>query len=114
MLARGEQLVRKGDEARGLPACVQCHGQAMTGVNPSTPGLLGLPRDYLLAQFGAWRTGLRRAPEPDCMAEVARRLSTQDLTAAAVWLSSQPVATGPAPASSQPVRLPLTCGSAAR
>ena len=114
MLERGEQLVRKGDAKRGLPACTQCHGAAMTGVNPSTPGLLGLPRDYLLAQFGAWRTGSRRAPEPDCMAEIARRLSMSDLTAAAVWLSSQRVPSGPAPASSQSAKLPMTCGSAGR
>jgi cytochrome c553 len=26
----------------------------MTGVNPGMPGLLGLPRDYVLAQLGAY------------------------------------------------------------
>ena len=111
VLARGEQLVRHGDPQRGIPACSQCHGTAMTGVNPAMPGLLGLPRDYVLAQFGAWRTGERRAAQPDCMAEVARRLSLEDVTAAAVWLSSQPVGAGPAPAGSLQARLPLDCGS---
>ncbi|WBY03937.1 c-type cytochrome [Ramlibacter tataouinensis] len=110
-LARGEQLVRHGDPQRGIPACAQCHGTAMTGVNPAMPGLLGLPRDYVLAQFGAWRTGKRRAAPPDCMAEVARRLSGDDVNAAAAWLSSQPVTAGPAPAGSLPAKLPLTCGS---
>ena len=33
------------------------------------PGLLGLPRDYLNGQLGAWRSGQRRAVEPDCMAQ---------------------------------------------
>ncbi len=111
VLARGEQLVRHGDPQRGIPACAQCHGVAMTGVNPGMPGLLGLPRDYVLAQFGAWRTGLRRAAQPDCMAEVAKRLSSEDVTAAAVWLSSQPVPSGPAAAGSLRAKLPLNCGS---
>jgi cytochrome c553 len=33
----------------------------MTGVAPHIPGLLGLPRDYLNAQLGAWKAGQRRA-----------------------------------------------------
>ena len=41
---------------------------------PAIPGLLGLPRDYLNSQFGAWRIGQRQAQEPDCMAQVARQL----------------------------------------
>ena len=45
----------------------------MTGLAPFVPGLLGLPRDYLNAQLGAWRSGQRRALPPDCMAQVAQR-----------------------------------------
>jgi cytochrome c553 len=114
VLARGEQLVRQGDPQRGIPACATCHGASMTGVNPAMPGLLGLPRDYLLSQFGAWRSGLRRAAAPDCMGEIASRLSGEDVTAAATWLSSQPVTAGTAPMASLPDRLPMTCGSGTR
>jgi cytochrome c553 len=110
-LARGEQLVRQGDAARGVPACASCHGAAMTGVAPAMPGLLGLPRDYLLAQFGAWRSGERQAAAPDCMGEIARRLAPEDVSAAAVWLSAQPVTGGPAPAGSLKTPLPVACGS---
>src|SRR5687768_12169941 len=46
-LSRGEVLALKGDATRQLPACAQCHGRALTGALPATPGLLGLPRDYL-------------------------------------------------------------------
>jgi cytochrome c553 len=113
-LARGEQLVRHGDPARGLPACAQCHGAAMTGAAPAMPGLLGLPRDYLLAQFGAWRTGERRAAAPDCMAEVARRLAPEDVSAMALWLSSQPVPGAAAAAGALATKLPLACGSGAQ
>ena len=56
-LERGRTLALQGDPARKLPACAQCHGVSLTGVLPNTPGLLGLPRDYLNAQLGAWRSG---------------------------------------------------------
>lgn len=89
--ARGEQLVHRGAPERDIPACTSCHGAAMTGMLPAVPGLLGLPRDYLLAQFGAWRNGQRTTGEPDCMATIARRLSPQDVGAVAAWLAAQPV-----------------------
>jgi cytochrome c553 len=98
LLAEGRRLVQEGDAARGVPACVQCHGQRMTGVPPQVPGLLGLPRDYLNAQLGAWKAGKRRAHAPDCMAEVVNRLSTSDIQAVSSWLAAQPV-----PAQSEPV-----------
>ena len=63
----------------------------MTGVAPSIPGLLGLPRDYLNAQLGAWRNGQRRAHAPDCMAQVAQRLTPEDIGAVSAWLAAQPV-----------------------
>ncbi|MFZ2989650.1 c-type cytochrome, partial [Ideonella sp.] len=87
-LQRGEAVVRRGLPALGVPACVACHGQQLAGVAPSAvPGLLGLPRNYLTAQLSAWRQGQRRAVAPDCMAEVARRLPPDDLTAAVLWLA---------------------------
>ena len=109
LLARGELLVRQGDAARGLPACVSCHGPAMTGVAPAIPGLLGLPKDYLLAQIGAWRTGQRRAVAPDCMGDVSRQLQADDGVAVAAYLSLQAVPRG-AKAIDKLV-LPTPCGS---
>ena len=109
---RGEQLARRGDPAQQLPACAQCHGAALTGVQPATPGLLGLPRDYLNAQLGAWRKGLRRAHAPDCMATIAERLSMSDVAAVSGWLASQPLPADTRPARVLPRPLPLECGSA--
>ena len=111
LLARGEQLVRQGDPARRLPACTACHGEALGGTLPQVPGLLGLPRDYLIAQLGAWQTGSRRAVAPDCMADIAKRLQPEEASAVASWLASQPVPAGlkaqPAPGTAPP----LPCGS---
>lgn len=111
-LTRGRQLALKGDKASKLPACVECHGRALTGVLPAVPGLLGLPRDYLNAQLGAWRTGQRRAHAPDCMAAIAQKLSPEDLSAVTGWLAAQPVPRNakPAPAPRKPPA--IACGSA--
>jgi len=112
--ARGQQLVERGDAARGLPACVQCHGTKLTGVQPHVPGLLGLPQDYLNAQLGAWQTAQRRALAPDCMAEVVRRLGPGDVVAVSGWLASQRVPEDSTPAATvqQPLPADWRCGSA--
>ena len=94
VLARGRHLAEQGDTERRLPACQACHGAALMGVQPQVPGLLGLPRDYLLAQLGAWRTGQRRTHAPDCMAQVAKALSDHDASAVATWLATQTVQPG--------------------
>lgn len=110
--ARGEQLALRGDAARQLPACASCHGAALTGVLPATPGLLGMPRDYLNAQLGAWRTGLRKAHAPDCMADIARRLAPQDIAAVSAWLSTQILPTTTRAVAPGAAPLPMRCGSA--
>jgi len=112
LLQRGRQLALEGDAAKQLPACAACHGAALTGVLPATPGLLGLPRDYLIGQLGAWVTQQRQAHAPDCMADISRRLNGSDLGAVSAWLASQPVpapAKAVTPSASLP---PLRCGSA--
>ncbi|WP_342618476.1 cytochrome C [Rhodoferax sp. GW822-FHT02A01] len=115
-LERGRKLVQEGDAAQGLPACTQCHGTLLTGVNPDIPGLLGLPSDYLNAQLGGWQTGQRRAHAPDCMAQIAKRLSATDTNAIARWLSAQPVPANGHPADQKPAPTALSaelrCGSA--
>jgi cytochrome c553 len=101
VLQRGRQLAMEGDPERRVPACASCHGKALTGVAPGYPGLLGLPRDYLNAQLGAWRTGQRRALPPDCMAEIARRLAPEDLSAVTAWLAAEPLPANAKPVSAQ-------------
>ena len=98
LLARGQMLAREGDASKGLPACVACHGDKLTGVAPAVPGLLGLPLDYLNGQLGAWQSGQRRAHAPDCMAQVVRRLSPEDVMAVAHYLARQALPSDAAPA----------------
>ena len=111
VIERGRLLALGGDKARNLPACTDCHGRALTGVAPAIPGLLGLPRDYVSAQLGAWKTGQRRAHAPDCMARIAGLLDPQDIAAVAAWLAAQPVPPGGHPGAPVTAPLVLACGS---
>ncbi|MFY7916298.1 MAG: c-type cytochrome [Rubrivivax sp.] len=106
-----EQLVFKGVPERQIPACASCHGSSMAGRLPAMPGLLTLPADYLIGQLGAWRTGLRAAAAPDCMADIAKRLTNQEVSAVARWLSAQSLPTGTKPETVSAQPLPVDCGS---
>jgi cytochrome c553 len=109
-MQRGRKLVLEGDAARGVPACVRCHGAALTGVQPAIPGLLGLPRLYVSSQLGAWLTSERHALAPDCMADIGRRMTTADINAVASWLAVQPMPASTRPAASLPAPPPVACG----
>ena len=109
-LQLGKTLSLQGDKSRNIPACTACHGAALMGVKPAIPGLLGLPRDYVAAQLGAWQTGLRRAHAPDCMGRIAKLLKPADVDAVANWLASQPVPVATKPAANLPEPLTEKCG----
>ena len=110
VLTRGEALVMRGDPALRIPACTQCHGAALMGVAPAVPALIGMPRDYLNSQLGAWRAGTRHAMAPDCMAQVAKQLAPSDISALSQWLAAQTVPAGAKPAATAVEPLPLPCG----
>jgi cytochrome c553 len=107
---RARKLVHSGDTQRDLPACAACHGDALMGVQPAVPGLLGLPTDYIRAQLGAWKSGTRKAAAPDCMHDIARTLTPEEISIVSAWLSAQPIPAGAAPAlhADKP---PKECGS---
>lgn len=110
VLARGETLMTKGDPVRKIPPCTACHGEALTGMEPAIPGLLGLDAQYIAAQMGAWRNGLRRAREPDCMASIAGLLGPGDVAAVSAWLASRPASPQAAPLPAASLKLPMDCG----
>ena len=107
-LAAGEALVRNGRPEAGLPACAACHGPTLNGTLPGIPALAGMPRDFLIEQVGSWKTGSHRSPEPNCMAQIAQRMTGADIVAAATWLALQQP-DGTPQRRSDP--LPLACGS---
>ena len=108
--ARARELIERGDPTRGLPGCAACHGAGLTGIEPATPGLLGLPRDYIYAQFNVWQSGVQRTLPPDCMVEIALRLTPEDVQALANWLASRPVPPGAKAEPASRRALPMRCG----
>jgi cytochrome c553 len=108
---QGAALVRNGAGDRSIPACVSCHGTQLTGMEPGIPGLLGLRATYISAQLGAWRYGTRTALPPDCMQNVAARLTEADVKAIAAYLSSLPAPSDAAPAPKGSWSPPFACGS---
>jgi cytochrome c553 len=89
------------------------------GTAPFIPGLLGLPRIYIIAQFGNWQNGgLMRGQTPDCMSEIAKQLTTDEATAIAKWLAAQPVSEAllkrGSPTAPLPDKLARRCSSIVR
>jgi len=111
-MARGKQLALQGDASLQIPACNSCHGQNLMGNNAHVPSLLGLPSAYLGAQLSAWSLGNRSTLAPDCMSDIAKRLTSSDAAAVTAWLAAQNVPSqGSAP---PPTHLATAtrCGSA--
>lgn len=109
-LERARVLVTQGDPARHIPACTACHGDRLTGTQPSIPGLAGLSRGYLAWQFGSWKDGTRKAAAPDCMAQITAQLTPQDVAALTSWIALQQVPTDMS-AGTGAINVPIACGS---
>ena len=75
------------------------------------PGLLGLHSRYISAQLTAWREGTRRATRPDCMHDVAARLSEAQVTAVAAYIATQSGTGDLMPAPAGQWHTPVACGS---
>jgi cytochrome c553 len=111
-MQRGRQLALEGDASIQLPACNSCHGTQLMGHTTHIPSLLGLPAVYLGAQLSAWQQGERSTVAPDCMADIAKRLTADDATAVTAWLATQAVPLTLSTAKVKPAPADLRCGSA--
>ena len=111
VLLQGQSIVNQGVAARQIPACNACHGTALGGREPGIPGLLGLRADYISAQLGSWRNGVRRAQPPDCMKVIATTLKEPEIAAVSAWLASQPGNANAPSVVAAGMPLPLDCGS---
>lgn len=88
----GARLYRGGDAARGIPACSACHGPAGRGVpGPSYPSIGGQHAGYtttVLNMFKATPVGApsRKDPVYAVMADVAGRLTDEEILALSSYL----------------------------
>lgn len=82
----GEKLYRGGDESRGLPACIACHGPQGKGNGPAAyPALRAQHAVYTYAQLKAYAEGRRKATGNDMMTTIASKLTDDEMRALASY-----------------------------
>jgi len=84
--AKGATLYGDGDSARGLPACVSCHGAAGNSTIAANPKLAGQPEAYLYKQLVNFTEPSRNQP---VMTTYAKMLSDEEKKNIAAYLASQ-------------------------
>ena len=79
----GQRLFRGGDRARGIPACMACHGPAGAGnPGPAYPNIGGQQSAYVVRRLEEYRTGTTAEQDHrlfDMMATVAKNLSDEEI-----------------------------------
>jgi cytochrome c553 len=76
----GERLYRGGDKARGIPACMACHGPNGRGNEPAKfPELRGQHSHYVEKQLNDFASGARPAGPAGIMGNIAKTLSPDDI-----------------------------------
>ena len=91
-------LVVRGDDKRGLQACINCHGVQGIGDAAANPYLAGQNATYLANVMGEWRDGSRHNDPSGQMPLIAKALSDAETRQIAAYFSSLPA---PAPRNAQ-------------
>jgi cytochrome c553 len=82
----GEKLYRGGDAARGIPACIACHGPQGRGNAPAAyPALRAQHAVYSYNQLKAYASGARKSPGIEIMQVIAARLTEDEMRALASY-----------------------------
>lgn len=83
----GEKLYRGGDQARGIPACMACHGPTGHGNEAAKfPALRGQHSVYVVKQLNDYTSGARATGPNGIMQTIAKRLSADDIRNLASYL----------------------------
>ncbi len=83
-------LFVNGDQGRGIPSCVSCHGENGKGRiagNVAYPVIGGQRTVYLRSQLVNWKLGARHNSPGGVMNEVAKSLSDDEINALADYIS---------------------------
>jgi cytochrome c553 len=84
--AKGATLFTDGDNARGLPACVSCHGAGGNSTITVNPKLAGQHEGYLYKQLVDFSTAHRNQP---VMTTYAKMLTDEEKHNVSAWLATQ-------------------------
>ena len=86
LVARGKVIYEQGLAAVGVPACAACHGPDGHGMG-DFPRLAGQHAQYVLKQLHSFQSNMRNVA---VMHGVAQGLKTEEMSAVAAFLESQP------------------------
>ena len=83
----GEKLFLSGDAARGIPACMACHGPNGAGnPGPAYPAVAGQQAAYEQRRLEEYRTGTTTAADPalfNTMATITKQLTDEEIRSGA-------------------------------
>ncbi|WP_163559201.1 c-type cytochrome [Halomonas sp. NO4] len=87
LLARGEELYRAGDTAKGIPACAACHTPTGEGIGTAVyPAVSGQFAEYTVTTLQEFAAG-ERANDPNAiMRDIAAKMSDEDMEAVANYI----------------------------
>jgi cytochrome c553 len=91
--AKGEALYTSGDAARGIPACVSCHGAAGNSTIVQNPKLAAQHDAYIVKQLSNFKTPERNNP---VMSTIAKALTDDEAKNIAAYLNAQSAKPGAA------------------
>lgn len=87
LVKKGELIFRSGNDSKGLPACIGCHGPAGKGI-PSAkfPALAGQHSGYTVTQLKAFSLGSRANDAGQMMQTIAGKMNSADMKAVAAYI----------------------------
>jgi cytochrome c553 len=89
----GEQLTAGrnpvGTRPAAAAACEQCHGKDGVGVQNIYPTIAGQHADYIEHALESYRSGARKGPTAQLMAQYANQLKPEDIRQVAEYFSKQ-------------------------
>jgi len=103
---QGAKIYQQGDSARGIVACIACHGSGGNSALPTNPNLSAQSHEYIYKQLVEFKVkdgatmALRRGADgaPSMMTALATPLTEADMRNVALYLAEQNL-TAPANAS---------------
>ncbi|MEZ9199472.1 cytochrome c [Shewanella sp. 10N.286.54.B9] len=87
--ALGEQLYKGGDSARGITACIACHGPEGKGSEAAGfPDVSGQHANYIKIQLNKFHDTNRNNDLNGMMQDIAKKLNADDMDALSKYISS--------------------------
>ncbi|RNF82879.1 c-type cytochrome [Montanilutibacter psychrotolerans] len=119
----GQKLFLAGDQARGIPACMACHGPGGAGnPGPAYPAIAGQQAAYTQRRLEEYRVGTTTQADPqlfNVMATVTKQLSDEEIRALSSYLqglhprADDVASTGAKPAPAAPAAAPAPAATPA-